>query len=239
TGVLEQGVRFNGTNQFATAVDATSLDLTTAITIATWLRPEKRATQYLVKKADKHSIDGYELSMSSGGTVYFRFNQRTAGNSYRLDSQASYPTNGTTWMHVAVSYDGSTIRLYINGVEDNTKVLSSPPAISINTLALTFGAGDGGYRGFQGAMDDTRIYNTALSTTEINNLATISNTPTLASVPQLSAPADAATGVSVTPNLSWNASTGADSYRVQVSTTSNFSSTLVNQSNIIGTSTSV
>ncbi|WP_010232718.1 hypothetical protein, partial [Gillisia marina] len=81
--------------------------------------------------------------------------------------------------------------------------------------------------------------NTALSATEINNLAMISNTPTLASVPQLSAPADAATGISVTPNLSWNTSSGADSYRVQVSTTSNFSSTLVNQSNITGTSTSV
>ncbi|WP_010232515.1 fibronectin type III domain-containing protein, partial [Gillisia marina] len=63
--------------------------------------------------------------------------------------------------------------------------------------------------------------------------------PTLASVPQLSTPANAATGISVTPNLSWNASSGADSYRVQVSTTSNFSSTLANQSNITGTSTSV
>ncbi|WP_010232507.1 fibronectin type III domain-containing protein, partial [Gillisia marina] len=48
-----------------------------------------------------------------------------------------------------------------------------------------------------------------------------------------------ATDVALSPSLSWNAASGADSYKVQVSTTSDFSSTLVNQSNITGTSTSV
>ncbi|WP_010232645.1 LamG domain-containing protein, partial [Gillisia marina] len=163
TGVLEQGLRFNGSSQYATAADNASLDISNSITIATWIRPEKMGTQYLIKKAEHGATDGYELSLSSSGKLFFRFNQQTSGNSYRIDSQASYPSNGTTWMHVAVSYDGSTIRLYINGVENNTKVISSSPSISINALTLTIGAGNGGYRGLQGAMDDTRIYNTALS----------------------------------------------------------------------------
>jgi hypothetical protein len=48
-------------------------------------------------------------------------------------------------------------------------------------------------------------------------------------VPTLVAPADGATGVATNVTLSWNAVTGATSYDVQVSTSSNFSTTVVNQ----------
>jgi hypothetical protein len=54
-------------------------------------------------------------------------------------------------------------------------------------------------------------------------------------VPTLASPADGATGVSVTPALSWNASSGAASYTVQVSTVSDFTSTVINQSGITQT----
>ncbi len=174
-GVTGQGLRFNGTSQFATATDNTSLDITGAITIAGWIRPEKTGTQYLIKKAVLNKADGYELSLSSSGTVFFRFNQESSGNSYRLDSKTTHPTDGYTWMHVAATYDGAVIRIYINGIENSTKALSSPPPITINGLALTIGAGDNGYRGFQGAMDDTRIYNTALKSSEILELAKLKN----------------------------------------------------------------
>jgi len=53
--------------------------------------------------------------------------------------------------------------------------------ISINALTLTIGAGNGGYRGLQGAMDDTRIYNSALSASEIYDLATLTSTLKIAS----------------------------------------------------------
>jgi hypothetical protein len=57
--------------------------------------------------------------------------------------------------------------------------------------------------------------------------------------PTLSSPADEATGVATNPTLSWNASTGAASYTLQVSTNSSFSSFVVNQSSINTTSYAV
>ena len=57
--------------------------------------------------------------------------------------------------------------------------------------------------------------------------------------PTLVSPSNAATGVSITPTVSWNASSGATSYQVQVSTVSNFSTTVFNQSNITSTSQQV
>ena len=45
--------------------DHASLDIAGPITLAAWIRPDRRATQYLVKKAKYSSTDGYELSLSS------------------------------------------------------------------------------------------------------------------------------------------------------------------------------
>ena len=52
----------------------------------------------------------------------------------------------------------------------------------------------------------------------------------------LTAPADIATNIIVAPTLYWNSSCDADSYRVQVSTTSLFLTTVVDQSSIVGNS---
>jgi hypothetical protein len=57
--------------------------------------------------------------------------------------------------------------------------------------------------------------------------------------PALLSPANAVTLVPVTPTLSWNASTGADTYRVQVSTASNFLTTVFDQSGLAATSVAV
>jgi Ice-binding-like/Bacterial Ig-like domain len=54
--------------------------------------------------------------------------------------------------------------------------------------------------------------------------------------PILAAPANAAVNISTNPTLSWNASTGADTYRLQVDTNNNFATMLVNDSTITGTS---
>ena len=57
--------------------------------------------------------------------------------------------------------------------------------------------------------------------------------------PILSSPANGATGLGLTPALHWNASTGADSYGLQVSMNPGFSSTVINETNLTGTSYTV
>ena len=95
-------------------------------------------------------------------------------------------------------------------------------------------------RKFTGAIDDARIYNVALTEAEIQTLInTWTPPPAIPSAPTLLSPADLATGISISPTLNWNASSGATSYQVQVSTVSNFATTVFDQSGIATTSASV
>src|SRR5215216_2276467 len=171
-GQIGQAISLNGTSQNISVPDANSLDLTTAMTIAAWIKPTgaAAATQDLVKKATISSVNGYELSLSSAQKVFVRFNQVTSADTYRINSTTSYPLSGTAWMHVAATYDGTTIKLYINGVLENS--VAGPAAIATNSLPLTLGAQSDGTRFYSGLLDDVRIEARTLSASEIAALAT-------------------------------------------------------------------
>lgn len=70
-------------------------------------------------------------------------------------------------------------------------------------------------------------------------LYSLFGTVTIPAAPVLSSPANGATGVSTSPTLYWNASSGATSYRLQVSTSSSFTTLIVDQSGITTTSKAV
>ena len=67
------------------------------------------------------------------------------------------------------------------------------------------------------------------STSEIWSFTTV---PAIADIPALTAPTNSATDIALDESLSWNAVTGADSYRVQVSELSDFSTTVLDQSGL-------
>ena len=50
---------------FARVTDNASLDITSAITLATWVKPEQTATQDMIRKATNGSVSGYELTLAT------------------------------------------------------------------------------------------------------------------------------------------------------------------------------
>ena len=75
-GVSSSALSFAGGEERVFVPDAPSLDITGVITIAAWIKPNIKTTQYVFKKGRYGLSDGYELSLSSStGKVFVRFNQ--------------------------------------------------------------------------------------------------------------------------------------------------------------------
>jgi hypothetical protein len=69
------------------------------------------------------------------------------------------------WSHLAATYDGSSLRLYVNGVLVQTLAVAG--AMPASTGVLHMGGNAVWNEPYAGLLDDVRIYNRALSGTEL------------------------------------------------------------------------
>ena len=76
---------------------------------------------------------------------------------------ASLPLN--TWTHLAATYDGTTLRLYVNGVQVGSRAVASPLLTSTGVLRIGGNSVWGEF--FAGRIDEVRLYNRALAAAEI------------------------------------------------------------------------
>ncbi len=77
------------------------------------------------------------------------------------------------WVHLAATFDGRTMRLYVDGVE--VGVMDRPGAIGANQCHLVLGNYEVGHPAhFNGLLDDVRLYRRVLAPAEIQSHATIS-----------------------------------------------------------------
>ncbi len=182
-------------SQYVSIPDQASLNVTN-ITVAAWLKPGAATTQDVVKKLTGSA--GFEFSLStssSGQNVFLRLNNNSSA---RINSSSKYPIDGT-WIHAAATYDGATLRMYINGVPDGTPV---PISVTIGSNTSPLSIGGIATRYYTGQVDEVRLYNRALSASEIEALA--STTP-----PGDNTPPAAPTGLNAVPGdttvaLSWD-----------------------------------
>ena len=115
-----QAIRFDGTGDYATVPDSASLDISSAITMAAWVKPEKTATQYLIKKA---TPPGRRPTATS---CRWRRPGRCSCASTRR--RAPTPTGSTRRPRIRSRHDldarrrdlltGRRSRLYVNGVQE-------------------------------------------------------------------------------------------------------------------------
>ena len=100
------------------------------------------------------------------------------------------PTAGTqalplnTWTFLAATYDGSTVRFFVNGTEVGTR--SAGGSLLTTTGALRFGGNSVWGEYFSGRLDEIRVYNRRLTATEIQ--ADMNNP--VASLPPPTAPSN-------------------------------------------------
>ena len=154
---------FNGANALVSVADNAALRLTSGMTLEAWVSSSSISNVWrdIVSKGK----DNYFLEATSSTR-----NAPAGGGTFAPTSKKAVVTGASglvanAWTHLAVTYDGAWIRLFVNGVEVANQQQSGKLTTSGNALQL--GANSLLKRYFKGYIDDVRIYNGALTADQI------------------------------------------------------------------------
>lgn len=181
-GNANSAYSFDGIDDFIEIQDSQSLDISGPISISAWVKPNN--SQYwrsgIVTKLDNSVTPhiGYALRLTAIGD-----DQNDQRGWFSLYEDTGYSTttnqsiNDDIWHHLATIYDGQTMRLYLDGILQSTEVNTagchtndSPLFIGKQIYPWHDGHELRPDQVFNGAIDEVRIYNRALSEAEIQSL---------------------------------------------------------------------
>ncbi|MCA2224220.1 LamG-like jellyroll fold domain-containing protein [Nonomuraea aurantiaca] len=165
-----KALSFNGTSSWVTVNHSPSLKMTNALTLSAWVKPSAVDGYRTVMGKDNATIDelGYGLYASNGSTPM--------GLLATDDAFSSVPGSGSlpvdTWSHLAVTYDGATAWLYLNGARVGQGLATGDLFDDGGAFHIGGNSIYGEY--FKGVIDEVRVYNRAQTAAQIQ---TDMNTP--------------------------------------------------------------
>ena len=119
-GKFGNALCFNGSSSFVTIPDSSTLDLTTGMTLEAWVRPTTLASWNTVIFKERPGDYAYALYANTGTTA--RPRNMYNGGDHDIRGTAQVATGA--WTHLAATYDGSVLALYVNGTQAATLLTS-------------------------------------------------------------------------------------------------------------------
>jgi len=170
-GKYGNAYRFDGIDDYIAVNDHDELDTNlAAITVSAWIYPESLPSDpsTIVGKWKRFGATNRAYKLSTQASVLF-FSVEESGDASALTQTSGLLLN--TWQHVAGTWDGETIRLYINGLETGTPVTLSGTSIYNSDHGLAVGRinAEEDYHYFNGKVDEVIIWDRTLSSAEITS----------------------------------------------------------------------
>ena len=154
---------FNGTSQYGQVLDSAAISITGPITLEAWVRPAAIGTAMGI--IEKYGVNdgGYFLRVDPSGKIICS----TVDKSFT----SSVVTGNTVlrtdvWSHVAATWDGTLLRVYVNGVLDGYGLVGRNPKDGATPLFIG-AVGDNQSYKFSGRIGDVRVWNVARTAAEI------------------------------------------------------------------------
>jgi len=163
--VNSNAATFDGTNDYITIGNPSELQITGQMTIAGRINTTSTASRRTVSKDDASSNRSYLVQITSTGTV--KFGIFRSGSFYSVESTGT--VNDGADHHYACVNDGSDLKVYIDGVLDNTTV-GDGGAVDNDPADFEIGRAGNGTEYLLGTVSDIRVYNTGLSAASISSI---------------------------------------------------------------------
>jgi hypothetical protein len=165
-GKLGNALNLNGTTNYISIPNASSLQPTSALSISAWIKGDAWGSgsdvDSILRKGEANP-NNYQLAIADGRVALYLDDSDTAGHRGDTVLQAG------VWYHVAATWDGSQVKVYVNGLLDHSPPTSKAAPIAVDTRPLYIG-GRSGADLFDGVIDDVRLFNYALTPQEILEL---------------------------------------------------------------------
>jgi hypothetical protein len=193
-----QAFSFDGIDDYVDLGTDASLDVSGSITVATWVNYQA----YQNSNGYKYLFADFDAGGTISQGAIGLFGARMFWHQNMTDGTAIEPTGVTDlvpgqWYHLAVVRDDAakTVKLYVNGVEDASETYAGD-VVGLQSSKVLGTSLPAGFPGdfFQGLIDDTSIFNRALSAAEVQSLYN---------------PGGGLPGLDVTVNLVLGTATGA------------------------------
>jgi hypothetical protein len=164
-GHAESAYLFDGESQYITTTGSYLPRNAEPRSVSLWVRADDLPTQPTISipLAWGANADNQAFGIIMGPEVPAKWGVQFWGGGQDTMSDVNVEQK---WHHLAAVYDGNNVELYVDGVNR----LTSNKSTSTGAGGLSIGADDEGISGFKGAVDDVRIYNRALSTSDVRNL---------------------------------------------------------------------
>lgn len=173
-------LQFNGSSNYVSFTSDNNLQITDSITVEAWIYPTSWASNpYQGSIFCKHSWSagggeqGYVLRAGGSGQFSFNFAAKDSLGTLLGWQDLLSPVNAltlNTWAHVAGTFDGDSMRLFLNGVRIASKVMHAKIVASTAfkpSIGKISDTGTGQTRYWIGRLDEIRVWSRALSAGEL------------------------------------------------------------------------
>ena len=151
SGIFFNAIKFDGVQNEVVVADDPQLSPTTALSISAWVKTEFNTTREVVAKWSTNAMAGsYLLSLTNGQVM---LELMLSGRYTAIVGQVA-SLSDTNWHHIAGSYDGSMMRVFLDGVDIGSQAASG--TVDVVDAPLRLGL-------LSGQLADIRLYNLALS----------------------------------------------------------------------------
>jgi len=165
SGKIGNALSFDGTNDYVEVPDSDNLDVSNEITVEVWLKTsasQDNGDGIIVKGTPfTYLLQAWDGKINPGVFI----SDGTWCGSGWLSTKSVFDGS---WHHLALTFDGTDQKFYIDGILDTTKACSGQ--IRTNDANLYLGWRPDGNYYFNGIIDEPRIWNIALTSDQIQSI---------------------------------------------------------------------